>query len=214
MADKNGYRGARTGRGTEALTQRKADVEARKAAEHIYSNLNTFTLGGDEAASGENMSLMTNAIHIQESNQDALETANIINDALFRSDGGPIPGTSQVKYVALDDNARTVVPFGGTDGYPKPGEVWQLVSGSSIADQSPAQTTNYYLYYQCKDQTGTDQLVFAGSAASTSQEVTFEDLFEDKTTQYIDENCQVQIKVNAMGSATEYEVKFYAIRVR
>ena len=173
----------------------------------IWEQLNTRTLFGSAKATAEEVNLQEKNIHLQESNRVLLTDVNLINKSLMR-DGRAIPGTSQVKYVALDDNSRTPVFT------PNAGEVWQLIAGSSIADQSPAQTTSYYLYYQCKDQNGTDQLVFAGSTSSSSTEVGFEDLFEDKTQQFIDENCQVQIKVNTMGSATEYEIKFYAIRVR
>ena len=88
------------------MTARKSDVMARKAAAeaHISDQLNTFTLGGSEAASAENVATISNPIHIQDENFDHLDTMNTINEALFRSDGGPIPGTSKVVAITSDDS--------------------------------------------------------------------------------------------------------------
>lgn len=174
----------------------------------IYTNLNTFTLGGSTAASATNVSTMTDPVHIQESNIETLQAANTINEALFRSDGGPIPGTGICRSVAVTDNARTVVFT------PEAGSVYQLISASVIADTSPAATISYYMYYQLDDQDGVAKLVYTGSTSSSSSEVDLEDFFEQKTAQLIDENCQVQVKVNSMGSASSYDFKFYAIRIR
>ena len=172
--------------------------------EPIWDQLNSKKIGDN---AGTVIQAQSNPVHLEYNNKGTLEDINLVNRATMR-DGSPIPKTCQVKSVALTDNSRTPVFT------PNEGEVWQLIAGSSIADQSPAQTTSYYMYYQCNDQDGTAKLVYVGSVSSTSSEVSFEDLFEKKTAQIIDENTQVQLKVNAMGSATSYDIKLYATRLR
>ena len=212
MADKNGYRRARTGRGTEALAQRKADVEARKAAEHIYSNLNTFTLGGDEAASAANVSTMTNAIHIQDSNEEALITANIINDALFRSDGGPIPGTGEVKASAVvPDNTRTIVDFGGVNGAPRQGEVWELTALNAIRTSL---SSSSYVYIYINDEVNSRLMqVFAGTSASATFMLQ-DDGSMPENNLTLDENCTLQFVMEGAANWTNAYLYVYCKRVR
>ena len=101
----------------------------KKPSRHLLDQLNTFTLGGDEAASATNVSDLTDPIHIQETNLGALETANTINSALFRLDGGIIPDTAKVEYIDLDaDDTGWKTVF-----QPAAAEVW-MVHSLSIGD--------------------------------------------------------------------------------
>ena len=175
-----------------------------KATEHIYSNLNTFTLGGGEAASASNVSRLTNAIHIQELNSDALETANTINDALFRSDGGPIPGTSEVVTTGekAEDLSRIVLKT------PAAGEVWQVaclsatVSGVVVNFQFLIEdTVNSTIAYI------TDYN--ASGAASPINEPGFVNPI------HIDENTRLEVNATRVsGTYGTYTAEAYLIRVR
>ena len=140
MAEKNGYRRM----GVEALTARKSDVMARQAAaeKHISDQLNTFTLGGSEAATAESITTISNPIHIQDSNFSQLETMNTINEALFRTDGGPIPDTQKV-VVVTSDTSEAYVDF----LVPLPGEVWLLQSAHlSRIGASGSSVTSFFFY--------------------------------------------------------------------
>jgi len=196
MAEKNGFRRARTGRGTEALTARKSDVMARKAAAeaHISDQLNTFTLGGDEAATATSVSTISNPIHIQEENFDHLDTMNTINDALFRSDGGIIPGTGAVKLSPSVTDANRTTWF-----QPNPGEVWIVdMAGFVWVDKTgDAGVTMYYydgttaLDVAYLNNTATGALITARFSDDGSWEWPF----------HLDENCYIQF---VAGSASNW----------
>lgn len=207
MAEKNGYRGARTGRGTEALTQRKAEVEARKAAEHIYSNLNTFTLGGDEAPSAANVSLMTNAIHIQDSNEQALLTANIINEALFRLDGGPIPATCTIKTVTVVDDTRTTLFL------PEAGSVYTVQSITVNWDSKTGDSA--IILYQYDAVAGNiTQLLWQNNTSTGTVVTTLNADSEFSWPIIVDENCYLQILAGTAANWDSVEFETVSYRVR
>ena len=110
----------------------------------IYEQLNTFTLGGSSAASAANVALLTNPVHIQESNVKVLEAANTINEALFR-DGLHIPSTQKVVSSSVSESGTraTIIT-------PEKGEVWTISSAtvSSVAGGSGGVGYTLYILYE------------------------------------------------------------------
>ena len=90
----------------------------------FYEQLNTLKV---EDAPATTIQLMSNPVHLQESNKAVLDAIIQVNKATLRSDGGPIPGTGQVKKVdiAADTTGHTSV------FQPEKGEVW-LISTISV----------------------------------------------------------------------------------
>jgi len=173
----------------------------------LWDQLNTTTLGGTTAATAAEIVSQTDPIHIQAENIAAIQSANIINEGAMR-DGKPIPGTSVAKTVRLTDNSRTTLFT------PNAGEVWQLISASSDGTGTIAGSITYYLYYLTTDQDDAARLVLVGTDATSSTDPNLEALFEKKTAQFVDENCTVQVKVDAMQDLTSIDISIYAIRVR
>ena len=204
MAEKNGFRRARTGRGVEALTARKSDVMARQAqAEaHISDQLNTFTLGGTEAASAENVSTISNPIHIQDENFAHLETMNTINEALFRSDAGPIPGTSVIETTTVSDETRTVLFTPGT------GEVWRMNAAGALAT-NPSSAT-YTMYISNVPSGGSDILAFFYDDSDDGTVFFTDD--ENWGPYRFDENVRIEGTVGGSVTEANWQLNLYRIR--
>ena len=206
MAEKNGFRRARTGRGVEALTARKADVMARQAAAeaHISDQLNTFTLGGTEAASAANVSTISNPIHIQDENFAHLETMNTINEALFRTDGGPIPKTSEVAGSGeqSEDLSRVVIKT------PAAGEVWQVACLSGTVS---GVTMNFQFLIEDLVN-GTLAYITDYNVSATAGPIN-EPGFVSPI--HLDENSSLRVNCTRVsGTYGTYEATAYVIRIR
>lgn len=172
----------------------------------FWSQLNTKKVGSGSDAAAINS--QSKDIHLQETNKADLADVILVNKATMRSSGTPIPGTMQVFSLEMTSTSRAVIIA------PNKGEVWQLISASSTASGAPSDSVTYYLYYQTEDQSGDDQVVYAGSSASGSTEAGLEDLFELKTAQYVDENTQAQIGLSNMRGVTTFTIKILAVRIR
>ena len=72
----------------------------------IWDNLNTTKLGDEP---GSVINTQTRNIHLEKRNRELLEDVNLINQAVFRGDGGVIPGTGVIKSVDVTDNTRTTL---------------------------------------------------------------------------------------------------------
>lgn len=146
-------------------------------------------------------------VFLEASNIQALEDINLVNQATMR-DGRPIPGTGVIFSHTQTGTSREVWFT------PEKGEVWKLIVAGSTAASSPAASVTYYLYIACKDQSGDDQIIYAGSEASASTEVQLVDFFDSKGDWYVDENMTVQCGLSNMQGVASYELKMLAIRVR
>jgi len=114
----------------------------------VYTNLQNKKLSD---VSGKDIQQLTDPTFIQASNQDALLTYNIINQAAMR-DGLPMPDTQQIVQATYTDT-------GSNDFFiPQQGEVWLLVGGDTVTSGGTG-TINF----QLKDASGTLAMLFIAS---------------------------------------------------
>jgi len=126
-------------------------------SENIYTQLNTKTI---KTVSAPDISAVTNPIHFQESDKEALETTVLVNKASYRLDGGPIPGTQQIVTQAFTDSgASNLVVF-----TPAVGEVWSISAGSY---SSTGGTSRIFLFL--KDNVNGTAMEIADESASGGQ---------------------------------------------
>ena len=92
------------------------------ANEEIYNNLQNKTLS---SVSAEDIQKLTDPTFLQSTNQDAIITYNIVNEAAMR-DGQPMPGTSIIIRAQCTDSGVAVEVKA-----PQPGEVWVIQSASA-----------------------------------------------------------------------------------
>ena len=173
--------------------------------ENFFDQLNTKVISDAPATDIQGQS---NPVHLQKSNKEVLSSIKLVNDATLRSDGGPIPATGQIKQVTLTNTDRTVWFT------PAKGEVWQLIVAGSTASSGPSGSLSYYFWVSCKDQNGTDQIVYSGSESSGSTEVQLVDFLDSKGDWLVDENMTVQCSVSSMQGVTSFNLKMLAIRIR
>ena len=114
----------------------------------VWNQLNTKKIG--DSPSNE-IAIVTDAIHLQESNIDALQATHLINQVTFR-DGLPIP-----------DEGKIVQTSGDADRIqfqPNAGEVWLFIGGDWL---STSGTSNMNI--QLTDADGNTTLLFAESTS-------------------------------------------------
>mgnify|MGYP004451391541 FL=1 len=177
-------------------------------ASSILDQLNTRTLGGSDAVTASQIVSQSNPVHIQDTNQDMMETITLVNAATLR-DGSPIPATGQAFNVRIGDNSRS--PW----FTPAAGETWLLMGASMFADAPPSAGFAFTLYYLVNDQDGVARILDMGQSKSiTTQGGTLGAMFTNLPPQYVDENMQVQLAVDNMRGTTYIDVTMYAMRVR
>ena len=90
----------------------------------IWDNLNTTEIGEEP---GSVIDVQTRRINLERNNKQLLSDVNLINQATFRTDGAPIPGTAQVvSSGSLAENVTKSVLL-----TPAKGEVWMVCALSS-----------------------------------------------------------------------------------
>lgn len=98
----------------------------------LFSQWNTKTLGGSSRLGVSDYELITDGVHVEVDNLEALELKNTVGQATnTQSQSGPIPGTMKITTTAI-----SYAETGAATGYktmfvPNPGEVWLLVAASS-----------------------------------------------------------------------------------
>tara|TARA_R110000823_G_scaffold195196_1_gene326515 strand:+ start:179 stop:721 length:543 start_codon:yes stop_codon:yes gene_type:complete len=126
--------------------------------EEIYNNLQNKTLS---SVSAEDIQKLTDPTFIQSTNQDALISYNIVNEAAMRN-GLPIPNSSAIQIKTITDNSTQEI------FRPSIGEVWQLM-GASFARTAGDGSSVYTLYLNDED----NNLVYWFYASSSDQNVSF-----------------------------------------
>lgn len=146
---------------------------------YIYTQLNTKKLSDVTA---EQIMNITDPTHIEFENEFNLERYNLINNALYRLDSGPLPNKGKVVQTS-GDNDR--IQF-----QPAPGEVWKL-NGGDILETG---TATFTVGFQLRDLDG--NIAFIGTSSSTGQEpITVDSFFEGEI--FITNSLYLYIDVQA-----------------
>ena len=163
--------------------------------EQVYTNLQNVTLS---TVSANDIQKLTDPTFLQATNQDALLTYNLINQASMR-DGQPMPNTQKIVQATYTDN-------GSNDFFiPGNGEVWMLIGGDTVTSGGTG-TINF----QLKDEAGTLAMLFIASV--NGQEPIGENSTGLKYPIYIsDTNYLV---ANVTGVATSVRASLSFIRIR
>ena len=164
----------------------------------IWDNLNTTKLGDDP---GQIINTQTRNIHLERNNKALLEDVNTINEATFRSGGGPIPGTGVIKAVTVTDNTRTDLIR------PNAGELWVLNSIS--ADVTNVGGTCTYTFFM-DDGTNIIRWFYyqsAGASPVFQADADFPDM-----PMYFDENIACQFTVSGTYDSVQMNGCFLRIR--
>ena len=100
----------------------------------IWDNLNATKIGDDP---GTIINTQTRNIHLERGNKGLLSDVNLINDATFRSDSGPIPGTMVIDQfsTSIDDDFLEMFE-------PIEGEVWEFIPQWEI---NRADSVSFYM---------------------------------------------------------------------
>ena len=210
MAEKNGYRGAGTGRGTEALTQKKEDRARMEAAKAVHDQLNSKTVGPPLAATGligdqapestigvGDFDQVRNQIYLQTENAWALDTLNTMGQLTnMQSQSGPIPGTQFVSQTSITASGDTVIDA------PDAGSVWQLTA-ASVGTLSSG--TNTILLLLNDVDTSASVLLEKVTAAQTQ--------FDLNEPVFVSYPCRIVANLDAYTSGTT-TVRVSLIRIR
>ena len=86
----------------------------------FYEQLNSKIVGDLDALTIQTLS---NPVHLESGNKSILEAIKLVNNASFRTDSGPLPGTSIIATAtATESGTRVVIKA------PQVGEVWRVIS--------------------------------------------------------------------------------------
>lgn len=164
----------------------------------LYDQLTTKKISD---APSEEVNLVTQPLHLEKANKGALETTVLINNALLRSDSGPIPGTLEISTVngGTEQNV-TVILF-----TPQVGEIYQVLDIAAERDGSG--TVNYYVVYYDNEE---DTVVPIIDLSSSDGAVEFEDF--PHANFYID--SRVSIAIYYTTSATVNAMAYRAVVAR
>jgi len=129
--------------------------------EQVYTNLQNVTLS---TVSANDIQKLTDPTFLQATNQDALLTYNLINQAMMRNDSAPLPNKGQVVQTSGDSDR---IQF-----RPAVGEVWKLNGGDILSTSG-----TFTVGFQLRDAAG--NIAFIGKSSSTGQEpITVDEFFE------------------------------------
>jgi len=182
--------------------------------EKVYDNLQNKTLADVSAA---DIQSLTDPTFIQATNQDALLTYNIINQAAMR-DGNIMPNSGGILTLTQTDGNIAV------DIIPPNGQVWKIM-GMSLRNSPTPTGTNYYNTWLSTPETKASSNtpgqangdVFYSSVASGSTELLTETLFEEVFQPlFITSNMFMRIYSNFANVGTSpsviYNVAYMRIR--
>jgi len=86
----------------------------------FYEQLNSKIIGELDALTIQTLS---NPVHLESGNKSILDAINLVNNASFRSDGGPLPATSVIATAtATESGTRVVIK------QPQLGEIWRVIA--------------------------------------------------------------------------------------
>lgn len=86
----------------------------------FYEQLNSKIIGELDALTIQTLS---NPVHLESGNKSILEAIKLVNNASFRSDGGPLPGSSVIATATATESGTRVVIKN-----PQVGEVWRVIA--------------------------------------------------------------------------------------
>lgn len=156
-----------------------SDYAPNPEAQDIYKGLAQQKLGDVEPSVIANL---TDPVFIQAKNQNDLISMNIINESVFRSDGGPLPNKGKVVQTSGSGDR---IQF-----QPQRGEVWKL-NGGDILETG---TSTFTVGFQLRDLDG--NIAFIGTSSSTGQEpITVDSFFEGEI--FITNSLYLYIDVQA-----------------
>ena len=121
----------------------------------VWEQLNTKKIGDSPS---KEIAIVTDSIHLQAVNKQALEDTRLINQVTFR-DGRPIP-----------DEGKIIQTTGDADRIqfqPEPGECWSFVGGDILATSG-----TFSVNFEFRDADGNIALMTQSS--STGQEIIFD----------------------------------------
>jgi len=170
----------------------------------FYEQLNTLKV---EDAPADTIQLLSNPVHLEENNKSVLDAIIQVNKATMR-DGKHIPATSAIKTgTATESGTRTTIDFGGTDGAPKKGEVWRIISMTieSVSGGSGSVTYDIYLL-------NGSEIQAIAKRSVTSPPVIINDEVEYPAGLEIDENTILQFTATR-SSLTSSKIQVYAYRL-
>jgi hypothetical protein len=161
----------------------------------VYTNLQNKKLSD---VSGKDIQQLTDPTFIQASNQDALLTYNIINQAAMR-DGLPMPGTQKIVQANYTDTGSN------TFFRPDPSEVWLLIGGDTVTSGGTG-TINF----QLSDESGTLAMLFIASV--NGQEPIGENSTGLKYPIYVSYENYLIANVTSVATSVRASISFIRVR--
>jgi len=171
--------------------------------QQVYRNLQNKKLSNVTA---KDIQQLTDPTFIQATNQDALITYNMLNQAMFR-DGGPIPGTTQALYFEKADS----------DGYatfeytPGLGEVVVL---TGIQMESTGGSTRSRVQVHLNDTSGSGRVVELGDETVSSTTSPYDPVGQFNGSIYLDNNCTLKVYFSSMTTGETGSTTIIKTRVR
>lgn len=159
--------------------------------EDIFPQLTTKTV---KSATASEIATVTEPIHLEQANIEALKQTILVNRATMRQDGGPIPGTQKIVHGQWDDGGATSeVVF-----TPNKGEVWTINAGSYA---SSGGTSRLFLFLKDNVSAGTPAMEIADESATSGQHNPLDPFAAPGFL--IDENCSIVATVSVTNSTAE-----------
>ena len=166
----------------------------------LFSQWNTKTLGGSSKLGVSDYELITDGVHVEVDNLEALEAKNTVGQATnLQSQSGPIVGTQQIiqtTYTSTGDEADFFKP---TEG------IWQIVGGDTVTAGGTG-AINWAL----KDSDGTLAMVFQTTV--NGQEPITEPSVGMKTPVYVSPENWLYANIVTVATSVRASISFIRVR--
>jgi len=162
----------------------------------LFSQWNTKTLGGSSKLGVSDYELITDGVHVEVDNLEALEAKNTVGQATnLQSQSGPIPGTGKVVQVETTSSGDQVFFI------PEEGECWMITGASTGA------TVDGTLILELIDAT-------TGIHVELGQETGANTSFSPigVGTPFIDSQCYLQCHFSGTSSTSQCVAAFIRVR--
>jgi hypothetical protein len=165
----------------------------------ILEQLNTLTLANGSTA--QTIEQVTDPIHIEAGNLQALRDVVLINSATMRNAGQPIPGTGQVKETLITDGET-----GHKDVFiPEAGEVWLITTVSA----KPTATGTINLSMSLEDSTsGARAVLDTGTGNATTAVII--DMVNGPV--YVSKECFLQAYIGTNSGGCTFDIACHRVR--
>jgi hypothetical protein len=175
-------------------------LNTKTVSDLVSNTVNASAAGVDTNTATSNLKTLGDAIHIEKVHRDDLEAIDLINKAILRADGGPMPATSKIVTKQWDDGGATTESV----FTPGSGEVWSINAGSY---SSTGGTSRIYLFLY----DGTNRMEIADETCQSGQHFLLEPF--NAPGFMIDENMTIQATV-AVTDSTAENLYLSMIRIR